>query len=344
MDGNLGDLQSSSNLRRIFFGSGYTAMANISVNGSYLDTLDIATMPGWGSVIYPYQRLNETGPYSNLSPYIVVYLERDLENGVPDIIGLADDAVTYLGVSYLDLKGYPQPMQQRVRGAAAWCNFSGSTGGQWQDGLWPPLNTTNVVIGTVINDQPTLATAMLNYGPSWVYSAVTGAGAISFIANITGPRVSFPELFASYIRNQWTLMAYSIAPQSGQQILLPFVGSGPNKLYISLTLIGILPASALILGLLVILRALVSTISYRHWVKRVEFESWWLIKALRSDLYSPGYGNATENVFKDACEGSVVYKDTRPESEVGHIALCSATAYETPPGISLLANNRRFYG
>src|SRR5277367_5967760 len=242
-----------------FSGSNYTAISNIYVNDTFMDALDIANMPEWGSVVHLYQQINETGPYSSLSPWIVVMLARDLNDGTANMRGLASDAVTHLGESYLDLHGYG-PILQGVLGAAAWCEFRGSTGGQWPDELWPPLNhTSNVVIGTVINDRPTMGTAMLNYGPSWQYNPVSEnslpGGSISYIANNTGPGVSFPALFSSYIRNQWMLMAYSIAPQSGQQISLPFVGSGPNKLYISLTTVSVLPSSALVIGLLVILRA-----------------------------------------------------------------------------------------
>ncbi len=39
----------------------------------------------------------------------------------------------------------------------------------------------------------------------------------------------------------------------------------------------------------------------RCWVNRVEFESWWLMNALRSDMYHAGYCNATSNGFYKAC-------------------------------------------
>jgi hypothetical protein len=331
-----------------FSGSNYTAISKIYVNDKLMDALDIANMPEWGSVVHLYQRVNETGPSSSLSPWIVVMLARDLNDGTANMRGLAPDAVTYLGESYLDLHGYG-PTPQGVLGAAAWCEFRGSTGGQWPDELWPPLNhTSNVVIGTVINDRPTMGTAMLNYGPSWQYNPVSEnslpGGSVSYIANNTGSGVSFPALFSSYIRNQWTLMAYSIAPQSSQQIPLSFVGSGSNKLHISLTIISVLPSSALVIGLLVTVRAWVCTIRQRHWVNRVEFESWWLAKALRPDMYSAGYCNATEKAFNNACESSVAYRDTRPYSDVGHLALCSTRSNGIPPGISLETNTRRVYG
>lgn len=333
-----------------FTGSGLTATTSIFVNDSLLDTLDIANMPEWGSIVHLYQQFNGSGPLSSLSPWKVVMLARDLDDGTANFNGLAPDAVTYLGNSYLDLHGYSAPQLQGVLGAAAWCQFQGSTGGQWPDELWPPLNhTSNVVIGTVIDDQPTMGTALLNYGPSWQYNPVSEnslpGGSVSYIANNTGPGVSFPALFSSYIRNQWTLMAYSIAPQSGQQISLPFVGSSPNELYISLTIVSVLPSSALVIGLLVILRAWICTIRQRRWVNRVEFESWWLAKALRPEMYSAGYCNATEKDFNRACESfSAAYRDIRPGSDVGHLTLCFSRPNEFPAGIPLSMDTQRVYG
>jgi hypothetical protein len=332
-----------------FLGSGLEASTDIYVNDTFLDTLDIANMPEWGSVVHLYQQVNESVPASSLCPWKVVMLARDLDDGTANFGGLAPDAVTYLGNSYLDLHGYG-PIVQGVLGAAAWCQFNGSTGGQWPDEFWPPLNyTTNVVIGTVVNDRPTMATALLNYGPSWQYNPVSEnslpGGSVSYIANNTGPGVSFPALFSSYIRNQWTLMAYSIAPQSGQQISLSFAGSGPNKLFISVTILIVLPSSALVIGLLMIIRAWLCTIRQRHWVNRVEFESWWLAKALRPDVYRAGYCNATEKKFYEACEGfSTSYRDLRPNSNVGHLALYSTRQNDIPAGIPLSKDIERLYG
>ena len=280
-------------------------------------------------------------------------LSRDLDDGTANFKGLAPDAITYLGASYLDLHGYG-PTQQGVLGAAAWCEFNGSTGGKWPDDLWPPRNhSSNVVIGTVIDDRPTMGTAMLNYGPSWQYNPVSEnalpGGSISYIANNTGPGISFPTLFSSYIRNQWALMAYSIAPQSGQQISQRFDGSGAEKLYISVTLLSVLPASALVLGLLAIVRAWYCVMRQRHWVNRVEFESWWLVKALHPGLYSPGYCNATEKNFNNACNGfSTAYRDVNSDNAAGHLALCSTGPNEVPIGFplsaSVITETRRFYG
>jgi len=65
----------------------------------------------------------------------VVALGRDLGDGTANFGGLAPDAVTYLGNSYLDLHGYSTPQLQGILGAAAWCQFNGSTGGTWPEEL-----------------------------------------------------------------------------------------------------------------------------------------------------------------------------------------------------------------
>jgi hypothetical protein len=336
-----------------FTGANASAITSIFVNNTLLDNLDLANMPDWNAIVHTYQQVNDTGPASSLCPWIAVMLSRDINDGTAHLPGVASDAVTYLGVSYLDLHGYG-PTQQSVLGAAAWCQFQGSTGGQWPDGLWPPLgHTSNVVIGKVIDDRPTMGTAMLNYGPSWQYSPIAGnslpGGSLSYIANNTGPGVSFSALFSSYIRNQWALMAYSIAPQSGQQIPLPFVGLGTEKLYISLTLVTILPSSALIVGFLVTIWAWICTTRQRHWVNRVEFDSWWLVKVIRPDMYESGHCNATEKDFNDACKGfSAAYRDIYPDRDVGHLVLCSTRPNEMPPGVPILSDaeqwSRRAYG
>jgi hypothetical protein len=255
-----------------------------------------------------------------------VMLNRDLGGGQANFVGLADDAFTYLGNSYLNLHGYPQPAVQGVIGAAAYCVFDGSTGGQWPGDLWPSRgNTSNFVVGPLVNNQPTMGTGVLNYGPSWQYTPVSSSwlpgGSVSYIANITGPGVSFPDLFASYIRNQWALMAYSMAPQSYHQVSAEFDGLGPDELFISLTIIVLLPLSALVIGLFVTVWAIIVTIQKRRWVSRVEFESWWLVKALRPDIYRRGHGNAVEKEFNSACDGFSVSYDSESGllSSVGRV-------------------------
>jgi len=335
-----------------FTGTGISAIATIFVNDYVIDTLDVPNMPEWGGLVHLYQQVNVSGqPASSLAPWIVVMLSRDLDDGTANFGGLAPEAITYLGNSYLDLHGYG-PVLQGVLGAAAWCEFTGSTGGQWPNELWPPLNfTTNVVIGTVIDDRPTIATAMLNYGPSWQYNPVSEnslpGGSVSYIANNTGPGVTaFSDLFAAYIRNQWALMAYSVAPQSGLRIQLPFHGLGESKLYIALTGVSALPIGALAVGLLLQVYALVCTIRRRRWVNRVEFEGWWLVKALRADLYKEGFCNATEKDFDEACsESSVAYRDTKPGDAVGHLALASlGQGRRRRRAVAIAVDENRVYG
>jgi hypothetical protein len=332
-----------------YSGSGYASNASIYVNNTLIDTLDIANMPTWGSDVHLYQQVHKSGPRSSLCPWKVVMLGRNLYDGTANFGGLSLSGVTPLYETYLDLHGYG-PVVQGILGAAVLCTFSGATGGQWPDILWPPLNkTSNTVIGTVINDRPTMGTAFLNYGPSWQYNPVGGnalpGGSISYIANNTGAGVSFSALFASYVRNQWTLMAYSITPNAGKKLSRSFKGSGPNKLYIQITAIGVLPCMALVIGILVSLRAWIYTIRYHYWVNRIEFESWWLVKALRADMYDAGYCNATEKDFDRACQNSsVIYTDTRPGSEIGHLAICSVGAIGFPVGISRSIDPRRIYG
>jgi hypothetical protein len=140
-------------------------------------------------------------------------------------------------------------------------------------------------------------------------------------------------------------MAYSMTPQASQHISLSFVGLGPEKLYIRLTAVIVLPALALFIGLLVTTRAWICTIRQRRWVNRLEFDSWWLIKAMNSGMYRAGYANATEEDFMHACQGfSVVYKDTWPDCDVGHLALCPVTTFdESQPGQSICTEQQRVY-
>jgi hypothetical protein len=335
-----------------FYGSNISAVASIYVNNSQspIDTLDIANMPEWEPIVRLYKQYNDTShAASNLAPWVVLFLgvggPSNSTSGP-----LAPDTLTYLGVSYVDLWGYgPIPLQ--ISGAAAFCQFRGSTGGRWPDDErpWPLLNTSNLVLGTMVDGSPTMGTVLLNFGPSWQYNPVSGgaipSGSVMFIANNTGPGVSFPVLISAYIRNQWALMAYSMAPLSGHQIAQSFMGSGPDRLFISLTLVIVLPASALALGLLLILNAWICSIHNRRWVNRIEFDSWWLVKALRPDLYSAGYSNATEKDFNDGCENFFAgYRDIRPDNELGHLVLCSAKQNEALVGAAVSTNAERVYG
>jgi hypothetical protein len=337
----------SQSISAVYNGSGLTAQADIIVNNKPLDILDIANMPEWGSVVHLYQQVNDSGPASSLSPWIVVMLSRNLGDNTANFKGVALDTVTSLGAAWLDLHGYG-PVVQNLLGAAALCEFDGSTGGMWPNLLWPSLNSSNTVIGTVFNDRPTIATTLLNYGPSWQYNPVSEnslpGGSVSYIANNTGSDVSFADLFAAYIRNQWTLMAYSLPRQTSYQTAQEFFGSGPSQLYITLTSVSILPTTALLTGLIVTIRALIYTVIKRHWVNRVEFASWWLFKALCPEMYKLGYSNATERDFYTASKGFyVVYGDKRPDDVVGHLVLRSQNQGATGVVVGIPINRRRDY-
>jgi hypothetical protein len=291
-----------------FSGSGLLANATITVNGSVIDSLDISQIPQWNGRVYLYPQLNDSGPFSSLCPWKIVILTRDVNDGTAHFDGLANDAVTYLGNSYVDLHGYAQPVLQGILGAAAYCEFKGGADGAWPNDLWPPRGqTTNFVAGELVGNRPTMATGVLNYGPSWQYSPTSDSflegGSVSYIANNTGPGVSFPDLFTSYIRNQWALMAYSISPQCSQRIGTDFKGSTSSRLFIRVTAIAALPLSALVLGLFTTLIAFFVTLQQRYWVQRVEFEEWWLLKALRPDLKDVANGNATRKEVQTACNG-----------------------------------------
>ncbi|RYP06402.1 hypothetical protein DL764_003194 [Monosporascus ibericus] len=315
-------------------GTGYNANTSVFLDGAFAVVLDIGAMPQWNSVVHPILRVNDSGPFSSLGEYDVIMLARDLK---PNMRGVDDDTVTDLGVAYLDLKGYGA-IEQPLLGAAARCSFRAETGGRWQEGLWPSLNhTANIIWGEVVDDRPTLATAMLNYGASWQYTQVSDndvpGGSVSYIANNTGPDVNFSALFASYVRNQWALMAYAISRHTYFTLEQPFHGTGPNRLFISVTLVAVVPGTALLLAMLVTARACMYTVLERYWVNRVEFESWWLMKASRPDLYPTGFGNAAEDRFIDACGGvEVEYRDVKMSSGVGQLMLQQAGNEEDGSG------------
>ncbi|KAF4340742.1 hypothetical protein FBEOM_5346 [Fusarium beomiforme] len=194
-----------------YSGNGYETNTTVYLDNKMAAVLDIGNMPQWGSIVHIYLRTNESGPFSSLGDYDVIMLG-SYENDGSNMKGVSMDSVTKLGTTYIDLKGYGA-VKQGLLEAASRCTFRAETGGRWKDVLWAPLNhTSNTVWGEIVNDRPTLATAMLNYGASWQYTAVSGnslsGGSVSYISNNTGPDVPFSGFFASYIRNQWTLMAY----------------------------------------------------------------------------------------------------------------------------------------
>jgi hypothetical protein len=307
-----------------FTGTGLLANATIIVDGWVIDYLDVSEMPQWNGLVHMYQQVNDSGPFSSLSPWKIVMLTRDVYDGTAHFDGLADDAVTYLGDSYVDLHGLPQPVLQGILGAAAYCEFEGSAGGGWPDDLWPARGqTTNFVAGELVDNRPTMATGVLNYGPSWQYSPAAESflegGTVSYIANNTGPGVSFPDLFASYMRNQWALMAYSMSPQCSQDIETDFEGVTSSRLFINVTAIAVMPLSALVLGLFTTLVAFYVTLRQRYWVQRVEFEGWWLFKALRPDLRDVADGDATRKELQTAYNGlGVAFDSSTGQLEFRH--------------------------
>jgi hypothetical protein len=303
-----------------FNGSGLLANATIIVNGSVIDYLDISQMPQWNGLVHMYQQVNDSGPFSSLSPFVIVMLTRDVNDRTAHFDGLADDAVTVLGSSYVDLHG-AGPVLQGILGAAAYCEFEGSAGGGgWPNDPWPLRGqTTNFVAGELIDNCPTMATGVLNYGPSWQYSPAADSfldgGSVSYIANNTGPGVSFSDLFASYIRNQWALMAYSMSPQCSQHVETDFEGSNSSKLFIIVTVVAVLPLSALVLGIFTTLIAISVTLRQRYLIQRVEFEGWWLVKALQPDVGNVANGDATLKELQTACDELEVSYDR----DTGHL-------------------------
>ena len=87
-------------------GNGSSSTNVLFVDNRQLDTLTVTEMPSWSSQVQLYQQVNDTGPASSLSPYYMVMLARDLNDGGANMQGLSGSAVTYLGNSFLDLHGY----------------------------------------------------------------------------------------------------------------------------------------------------------------------------------------------------------------------------------------------
>ena len=289
----------SLSIEAVPVGSGLLVNATIIVNGSAIDTLDISQMPQWNGVVHMYQYWNNSGPLSSLSPWTIVMLTRDVNDGTAHFDGLAGNATRFIGNTSVDLYGYAQPELQGILGAAAYCEFEGGAGGGgWPNNVWPPRGqATNFVAGEMIGDRLTMAIGVLNYGTSLQYSPVSESfldeGSVSYIANNTGPGVSFPDLFTSYIRNQWALMAYSMSPQCSQQIEAIFEGTTSSRLFISVTVVAVMPLSALVLGLFVNIIAHFVTFRQRYWVQRIDFEGWWLFKTLRPDVMDVESSDAT---------------------------------------------------
>jgi hypothetical protein len=265
-------------------GNGSSSTNVLFVDNRQLDTLTVAEMPTWSSQVQLYQQANDTGPASSLSPYYMVLLARDLNDGTANIQGLSARAVTYLGNSFLDLHGYSGPVLQGVLGAAAHCTFSGSTGGNWPSATWPARTTTNVVVGKgPYNGVIDISTVFLNYGPSWQYNPVSAnslpGGSVSYIANLTTEANNFGDFIAMYIRNQWALMMYTNNFIQGSLTNTPYRVRTQPQLYIQATTILVAPASVLGVCVLCAFVCMFTMSGLGAWYDLMDLAPWWLMKA-----------------------------------------------------------------
>jgi hypothetical protein len=152
-------------------------------------------------------------------------------------------------------------------------------------------------------------------------------------------KLDFPVPGGPYQCSPRILVSVEISSGNDQVISLPFIGSGPNKLFIGLTKVAVLPASALVIGFLVTLRAWWCTMRQRKWVNRVEFESWWLVKAMRWDLYRDGSANTIAKDFMESCKGyAAAYREVRTGDEGGQMILLSVGESGVPARSPLLLN------
>ncbi|KIK04867.1 hypothetical protein K443DRAFT_92165 [Laccaria amethystina LaAM-08-1] len=265
-------------------GNGTSTTNVLFVDNRQMDTLTVAEMPTWSSQVQLYRQVNDSGPYSTLNPWYMVLLARHMDDGTSNIQGLSGSAVTYLGNSFLDLHGYNGSVLQGVLGAAAYCTFSGSTGGSWPSTTWPARTTTNVVVGKgPYNDVIDISTVFLNYGPSWQYNPVSGnslpGGSVSYIANLTTEADNFGDFIALYMRNQWALMMYSNNFIQGSVTNTPYRVRTEPQLYIEATTILIAPASALGVCVLCAFVCMFTMWRLGGWYGFVDIAPWWLMKA-----------------------------------------------------------------
>ncbi|KIM71917.1 hypothetical protein PILCRDRAFT_82347 [Piloderma croceum F 1598] len=264
-------------------GNGSTSSNLVHVDGRLLDQLTIAEMPSWASQVQLYQQVNDSGPASSLCPWYMVLLARDLNDGTANIGGLSGGAVSFLGNSFVDLHGYG-PTLQGILGAAAYCNFSGSTGGDWPSDLWPARATTNVVVGTAPTDGTVdISTVFLNYGPSWQYSPVSAnslpGGSVTYIANWTVPADNFADFIAMYMRNQWALMMYTNNYIGGYVANTPYNVKTQPQLHIQATVIVLLPVVALSVCVCCAGVFLWAMLGLGVWYENIDVAPWWLLKA-----------------------------------------------------------------
>ena len=286
-------------------GTNATSSNNVVVDGRLIDKLSIANMPSWNSQVHLYQQVNDTGPASSLCPWYIVVLSRDLQDGTSNVVGLSLNAVRPLGDYYLDLHGYG-PVLQGLLGSAAYCNFSGSTGGTWPNISWPTRASKNVIIGSgPENGTLGMATLFLNYGPSWQYNPVSEnslpGGSVSYIANFTTAAPTFPIFIATYMRNQWALMMYS------NNLISPFVTNSsyavrtPPQLHIQATAILAIPLVALVFCIGCAITGIWMNGRLGSWYGRVDIAPWWLMKAVN---VTPGLaaGEVNEKEFEQWAE------------------------------------------
>ncbi|TDL16444.1 hypothetical protein BD410DRAFT_795379 [Rickenella mellea] len=281
-----------ADLRLEFTGNGSTSETIVYLDGTAKDQLSISEMPTWSSQVGLYHQVNDSGPASTLSPWYMVLLARDLNDGTSNIQGLSGKAVAYLGNTFVDLHGYG-PVVQGILGAAAYCSFTGSTGGDWPSNPWPSQNTTNVIVGTQpANGTTDLSTIFLNYGPLWQYNPVSTnslpGGSVSYIANWTVDADNFPDYIAKYMRNQWALMIYSNNFIGGFIANTTYAVESSPELYIQATYIVILPIAALILGVYCACASVYTISIHRFEYARVDIAPWWLLEVVATTL--PGLG------------------------------------------------------
>lgn len=309
-------------------GNGSSSSNIVYVNGRKLDQLSIAEMPSWSSQVQLYQLVNDTGPYSSLSPWYMVLLARDLDDGSANTGGLSGGAVSYLGNSFVDLHGWG-PVLQGILGAAAYCNFSGSTGGDWPNGSWPFPTTRNVVVGTgPKNGTIDLGTVFLNYGPSWQYNPVSAnalpGGSVSYIANWTVEADRFSDFIAKYMRNQWVLMIYTTNYLEGFVTKTPYSVKTQPQVYIQATTIALLPVVALALSICCAGACMITMCRLHAWYGCVDVAPWWLLKATGAVLPGQEGRHASKREFETWSDQiRAVYSVRATNGRFGHLTLVS---------------------
>jgi len=314
-------------------GNGSTSSNIVYVDGRQLDQLNVAEMPSWNSQVQLYQQVNDTGPASSLCPWYMVLLARDLHDGTSHIGGLSGSAVSYLGDSFLDLHGLGTVLQG-VLGAAAYCNFRGSTGGNWPSSSWPWQATTNVVVGTAPNNGTIdLSTLFLNYGPSWQYNPVADnaipGGSVAYIGNWTVEANNFADYIAMYMRNQWALMMYTNNYLGGFVTNTAYDVRTAPRLYIQATAVVIPPMVALVVCICCAGVCMWTMLSLGVWYECVDVAPWWLLNATGAALPGLERHNVSKPDFERWCKQvQCMYSIEAPDTNVGQLTLESTTTEE----------------